>query len=109
MATSSGLTSPLPAEGQSTETPTMLMACGSTTLLEDDKEASPSAPPCGESRSQMDKFQQFSENWFQSLNRDDFKSLAVYLCCHLVAEFSFTETHAAEYAAKMVGKGERTV
>ena len=85
------------------------MTSGSTTLLQDDDEPGSSAPLCSESRSQLEILQEFSENWLQSLDRDDLKSLAIYLCYQFVSELSFTETRAAEYAAMMVGKSERTV
>ena len=43
------------------------------------------------------------------LDHEDKKLLAIFLCHNLATVFSFTETHAAEYAAKMVYKSDRTV
>ena len=51
----------------------------------------------------------FSDQWVMTLDHEDKKSLAIFLCHNLVTVFTFTETHAAEYAAKMVYKSDRTV
>ena len=37
------------------------------------------------------------------------KSVAIFLCYQLVSMFSFTETKAAEYAAQMINRSDRTV
>ena len=50
----------------------------------------------------------FVEEWLQVLDKEDMKSVAVVLCYHLVGMF-FTETKAAEYAAQMLQKSDRTV
>ena len=53
--------------------------------------------------------QDFAEKWVQSLDQEDKKCLAMPFCSTLVNEFSFTETRAAEFAAKIVNKSDRTV
>ena len=44
----------------------------------------------------------FVDEWLQVLGKDEIKSIAMFLCFHLVTLFSFTETKAAEYAATML-------
>ena len=51
----------------------------------------------------------FAEEWLETLDKDEIKSISLFLCYHLVNMFSFTETKAANFAAAMVKKGERTV
>ena len=51
----------------------------------------------------------FTEDWLDTLDKEELKSISLFLCYHLVHMFSFTETKAAEYAAAMVKKSERTV
>ena len=51
----------------------------------------------------------FAKEWVESLDRDDTKSLALFLSYQLVDVFSFSKTNAAEYAAAMVHKTDRTV
>lgn len=51
----------------------------------------------------------FAEDWLDSLDKEEIKSISLFLCYNLVSMFSFTETKAAEYAAAMVNKNERTV
>ena len=51
----------------------------------------------------------FVEDWLETLDKDETKSISLFLCYHLVNMFSFTETKAAEYAASMLKKNERTV
>jgi len=51
----------------------------------------------------------FVDEWLQVLGKDEIKSIAMFLCFHLVTLFSFTETKAAEYAATMLKKSDRTV
>ena len=50
--------------------------------------------------------EQFVEDWVLSLNRHDTISLALFLTFHLL---NFPSTRAAEYAAIMIGKSDRTV
>ena len=51
----------------------------------------------------------FVDEWLQVLGKDEIKSIAMFLCFHLVTFFSLTETKAAEYAATMLKKSDRTV
>ena len=51
----------------------------------------------------------FVDEWIQVLDKEEMVSVAMFLCYHLVSMFSFTETKAAEYAATMLNKNERTV
>ena len=51
----------------------------------------------------------FVDEWLQVLGKEELKSVAMFLCYHLVGLFSFTDTKAAEYAALMLGKSDRTV
>ena len=51
----------------------------------------------------------FSNEWLEGLDKDDTRSLALFLSYQLVHMFSFTETNAAEYSAAIVQKSERTV
>jgi capsule polysaccharide export protein KpsE/RkpR len=53
--------------------------------------------------------QDFVDEWVQSLDREDKKGLAMPLCSTLVNELAFTETKAAEFAAKIVHKADRTI
>ena len=55
------------------------------------------------------KQRKFVDEWLQVLDKEETESLAMFLCYHLVSMFSFTETKAAEYAATMLNKNERTV
>ena len=52
---------------------------------------------------------QFSEEWLKVLDRDDKKSLAIFLCYNLMCHFELNNTQAAEIAAQMVNKSDRTV
>ena len=51
----------------------------------------------------------FVDEWLQVLDKEETESVAMLLCYHLVGMFAFTETKAAEYAATMLKKNERTV
>ena len=51
----------------------------------------------------------FAEEWLETVDKEDLKSIAMFLCFQLVKQFEFTETKAAEYTAAMLNKGERTV
>ena len=55
------------------------------------------------------KLEQHVEEWVCSLDRDDTISLGLFVAFHLEHMLSFTATKAAEYAAIMLGKSERTV
>ena len=49
------------------------------------------------------------EDWLETLDKEETKSVSLFLCYHLVRMFSFTETRAAEHAATMVKKSDRSV
>ena len=51
----------------------------------------------------------FAEDWLDTLDKEDIRSLSLFLCYHLVDLLSFTETKAAEFAALMVKKSDRSV
>ena len=51
----------------------------------------------------------FASEWLQALDRDNTNVLALFLSHQVVDMFSFTQIHAAEYAAAMVQKSDRTV
>ena len=53
--------------------------------------------------------EQFVEDWVLSLNGEDTISLSLFLTFHLAQLLNFTSTKAAEYAAIMVGKSDRTI
>ena len=53
--------------------------------------------------------EQFVEDWVLSLNHEDTISLSLFLTFHLAQLLNFTSTKAAEYAAIMVGKSDRTI
>ena len=63
----------------------------------------------GQSASPKEILGKFAEDWLEALDKDEIRSISLFLCFHLVDKFSFTETKAAEYAAAMVQKNERTV
>ena len=69
-------------------------------------DASISEPHKGDPHELLGKF---SNEWLEALDRDDTKCLALFLSYELVHMLSFTETNAAEYAAAMVKKSDRTV
>ena len=50
-----------------------------------------------------------SEEWLKVLDRDDKKSLAMFLCYNLSLHFQLTYTQAAEVAATMINKSDRSV
>ena len=53
--------------------------------------------------------EEFVEERVQTLDREDKKGLAMLLCSTLVNELSFTETRAAEFAARIIHKSDRSV
>ena len=53
--------------------------------------------------------QEFVEEWVTGLDHDDKKALAMLLCFTLATEVAFTETAAAQTAAKLIWKSDRTV
>ena len=61
------------------------------------------------SEASQDILGRFAEEWLETLDKEETKSLSMYLCYQLVHMFSFTDTKAAEYAVDMVKKSDRTV
>lgn len=55
------------------------------------------------------KLEQYIEDWLCSLDREDTVSLGIFLAFQLEHLLNFTATKAAEHAAIMIGKSERTV
>ena len=60
-------------------------------------------------RSSQEILSQFCDEWLKVLDRDDKKSLALFLCYNLMSHFELNNTRAAEIAAEMVDKSDRTV
>ena len=67
------------------------------------------SPGPSKQRSCQNVLSQFCEDCLYSLDRDDLRSLSIFLCHQLVSNLSFTGSKAAEYAAAMVGKTNRTI
>ena len=57
----------------------------------------------------LEVLEEFVSTWIESLDHEDKKSLAMTLCFVLVKELSFTETRAAEFAARVIDKNDKTV
>ena len=55
-------------------------------------------------RSAAETLSQFSDEWIDILDRDDKKSLAMFLCHNLSLHFNLSYTKAAEMAAEMIKK-----
>ena len=60
-------------------------------------------------RSPQEILEDFAEDWLETLDKDEIKSISLFLCYHFMHAFSFTETKATECAASMVKKSDRTV
>ena len=60
-------------------------------------------------RTSQDILADFAEDWLETLDKDEIKSISLFLFYHFVHAFSFTETKAAEYAASVMKKSDRTV
>ena len=58
------------------------------------------------SKSPQEILSKFVDEWLQVLDKEETESVAMFLCYHLVGMFSFK---AAEYAATILNKNERTV
>ena len=57
----------------------------------------------------MDYLLEFSQQWLTELDNENIRSLSIFLVYHLVKYFKFTWTNAEKYAARAVGKGERSI
>ena len=51
----------------------------------------------------------FAEDWLETLDKDEIKSISLFLCYHFIHTFSFTEPKLAECGTSMVKKSNRTV
>lgn len=51
----------------------------------------------------------FAEQWKATLDQEDLKSLAVFLCHVFTSELDLSHSKAAEHTAKIIGKTERTI
>ena len=60
-------------------------------------------------RTSQDILADFAEDWLETLDKDEIKSITLFLFYHFVHAFSFTKTKAAEYAASMMKKSDQTV
>ena len=58
-------------------------------------------------RTSQDILGDFAEDWLATLDKNEIKSISL-LCYHFVHAFSLIETKAAEYAASMMKKSDRT-
>ena len=59
-------------------------------------------------RTSQDILGDFAEDWLETLDKNEIKSISLFLCYHFVHAFCFIETKAAEYAASMIKKSDRT-
>ena len=59
-------------------------------------------------RTSQDILADFAEDWLETLDKDEIKSITLFLFYHCAC-ISFTETKAAEYAASMMKKSDQTV
>ena len=57
---------------------------------------------------QTDMLGDFVEEWLETMDKYEIKSISLFLCYHFVHAFSFTETKAAESAASMMKQSDRT-
>lgn len=64
------------------------------------------ADPDPYSKTSQDILGKFVEDWLETLDKEEMKSVSLFLCYQLVP---YSETMAAEYAASMPKKSERTV
>ena len=51
----------------------------------------------------------FADDWLETLDKDEIKSISLFLCYHFMHAFSFTEIKATVCAASLVKKSDRTV
>lgn len=74
-----------------------------------DPSISQDQPGTSETVDSLELMEEFVGSWVQGLDHEDKKSLAVLLCFVLVKELDFTQTRAAELAAKVIDKHDKTV
>ena len=66
-------------------------------------------PPPTESPKPQDVLKAFAGEWKDTLDQEDLKSLALFLCHIFTAELDMSYSRAAEHTAKIMGKTERTI
>ena len=66
------------------------------------------ANPIGNSRPE-DILKTFSEQWRLTLDQEDQKSLALFLCYVFTTQLEMSHSKAAEHTAKIIGKTDRTI
>lgn len=66
------------------------------------------ANPTGNARP-GDILRTFSEQWKDTLDQEDLKSLALFLCHVFTSELKMNNSKAAEHTAKIIGKTDRTI
>lgn len=64
--------------------------------------------PSGNARPE-DILRNFSEQWKLSLDQEDTKALALFLCHILTSELKMSHSKAAEHTAKIIGRTDRTI
>ena len=70
--------------------------------------SAPVVNPAGNARPE-DILKTFSEQWKLTLDQEDMKSLALFLCHVLTSELNISHSKAAEHTAKVIGKTDRTI
>ena len=79
-------------------------------LMDEDSNLDPTFDPEKEITANPDlKLEQYVEDWVLSLDYEDRVSLGLFLSFHFQHLLNFTQYHAADYAAIMMGKSERTI
>ena len=86
------------APTQSSSADTVSASIVPQTSATEASQADISSPP----RTQQEILKDFPDEWIVSLDRDDKKSLEMFLCHKLVAHFQLRYTEAAEVTAAMV-------
>lgn len=66
------------------------------------------ANPTGSAKPQ-EILKTFSEQWKLTLDQEDLKSLALFLCHVFTSELDMSHSRAAEHTAKIIGKTDRTI
>ena len=70
----------------------------------------PQANPSSTGAKRPDEImRKFAEEWKMTLDQEDLKSLAVFLCHIFTSELDLSHSKAAEHTAKIIGKTERTI
>lgn len=70
--------------------------------------SAPSVTPSGNARPE-DILRTFSEQWKLTLDQEDMKSLALFLCHIFTSDLKMSHSRAAEHTAKIIGRTDRTI